>query len=127
MKTPATNYTYRRNGRVQQIERSRTTQDALLRLAANPQDACALVAVYDASGNHLKASVVRWFGRDVELQSRAFLNILLAISRQAGSYDPQSMSAAEWVRLCADAEARRLREALGGAGGSRDRRTRRAV
>jgi hypothetical protein len=113
--------------RVRQAGLSRATQDALLRLAANPQDACALVAVYDTSGNHLKASAVRWFGRDVELQSRAVLNILVAIARQAGSYDPQTMSAGEWVRHCADAEARSLREALGGTGGSRGRRTRRAV
>jgi len=126
MKTPATNYTYRRNGRVQQIERSRATQDALLRLATDPQDACALVAVYDASGNHLKASAVRWFGRDVELQSRTVLNILVAIARQAGTYDPQSTDAAEWVRNCADTEARRLREALD-AGGSGGRRARRAI
>lgn len=126
MKTPATNYTYRRNRRVQQIERSRATQDALLRLAANPRDACALVAVYDASGNHLKASAVRWFGRDVELQSRAVLNILVAIARQAGTYDPQSTDAAGWVRNCADTEARRLREALDAAG-SRGRHTRRAM
>src|SRR5882762_6852603 len=104
MKTPATNYTYRRNGRVQQIERSRATRDALLRLAANPQDACALVAVYDASGNRLKASAVRWFGRDVELQSRTVLNILVAIARQARSYEPESMNASEWVSRVANAE-----------------------
>jgi len=111
---------------VRKRERSRATQDALLRLAANPQDACALVAVYDASGNHLKASAVRWFGRDVELQGRTVLNILVAIARQAGAYDPQSTDAAEWVRNCADTEARRLREALD-AGGSRGRRARRAI
>ncbi len=100
--------------------------DALLRLATNPQDACALVAVYDVSGNHLKASAVRWFGRDAELRSRAVLSILVAIGRQAGTYDPQSMHAAEWVSRVADAEARRLREALD-RGGSRGRRTKRAV
>ncbi len=111
---------------VRQAGLSLATQDALRRLAANPQDACALVAVYDASGNHLKASAVRWFGRDVELQSRAVLNILVAIARQAGSYEPESMNASEWVSRLADAEARRLREALD-RGGSRGRRTRRAI
>ena len=102
-----------------------TTQDALLRLAARPQDACALVAVYDASAKQLKESAVRCFGRDVELQSRAVLNILVAIARQAGSYEPESMNASEWVRRLADAEARKLREQLD-AGGNRGRRKRRA-
>ncbi len=86
--------------------------DALLRLATNPQDACALVAVYDAHVNDLKASAFRWFRRDSEAGARAINSILAAIGRQAGSYDPQSMNASEWVSRVADAEARRLREAL---------------
>jgi hypothetical protein len=97
---------------VRQLGRFRATQDALLRLATNPQDACALVAVHDMSGKHLRASAVRWFGRDPELRSRAVLSILVAIGRQAGSYDPHSMDAAQWVSRVADAEAKRLREAL---------------
>ncbi len=63
----------------------------------------------------MKASAVRWFGRDLELQSRAVLNILVAIARQAGSYEPQRMNASEWVSRLADAEARRLREAVDSA------------
>jgi len=97
--------------------------DALLRLVTNPQDACALVAIYDAFGNHLKASAVRWFGRDAELRSRVVLSILVAIGRQAGTYDPQSVHVAEWVSRVADAEARRLREVLDASG--RGRHTRR--
>ncbi len=100
--------------------------DALLRLAKKPQDACALVAIYDASGNHLEASAVRWFGRGAELRSRAVLSILVAIGRQAGSYDPQSMNASEWVSGVANVEARRLRAALD-ASGSKGRHTRRAM
>src|SRR5258708_39173382 len=100
--------------------------DALLRLAKNPRDACALIAVYDLCGNHLRASTVRWFGQEAELRSRAVLSILVAIGRQAGTYDPQSMHAAEWVSRVADAEARRLREALE-VRGSRGRHTRRAM
>jgi hypothetical protein len=126
MKTYARTFTYRRNDRFQQSDRSRATADALLRLARNPQDACALVAVYDSSGSRLKASAVRWFGRNIDLRSRVVLSILAAIGRQAGSYDPHSMNASEWVSRVADAEARRLREALN-AGGSRGRRPRRAI
>ena len=100
--------------------------DALLRLATNPQDACALVAVYDSYGNDLKASAVHWFGRDPEVRDKAINSILVAISRQATTYDPQSMNASEWVIQVADAEARRLREALDKAG-SKSLRTRRAM
>ena len=126
MKTPATNSTYRRNDRVQQIERSRAAREALLCLAANSQDACALVTVYDSYGTDLKASAVRWFGRDAEVRDKAINSILVAIGRQAGTYDPQSMNASEWVSRVADAEARRLREALDTAG-NKGPRTRRAT
>jgi len=115
-----------KNTQVRKRELSRWTQEALLRLAANPQDACALVTVYDSYGTDLKASAIRWFGRDAEVRNRAINSILAAIGRQAGSYDPQSMNASEWVSRMADAEARRLREAVD-AGGSRGRRTRRAI
>jgi len=54
------------NTQVRKCELSRSTQDALLRLAANPQDACALVTVYDEYGDDLKASATRWFGRGRE-------------------------------------------------------------
>ncbi len=111
---------------VHRFGRSRSTQDALVRLTANPQDACALVAVYDAFGSHLKASALRWFGRNLELRNRAVLSILVAVGRQAGSYDPHSMNISEWVFWVAEAEARRLREALD-AGGSSCERTRRAM
>ncbi len=111
------------DGPTSQLQRA---HDALLHLATNPQDACALVAVYDSYGNDLKASAVRWFGRDPEVRGKAINSILAAIGRQAQSYDPQSMSASEWIRRIADAEARRLREALD-AGVSRGRRTRRAI
>ena len=100
--------------------------DALLRLATNPQDACALVAVYDSYGNDLKAAAIRWFGRDAEVRDKAINSILAAIGRQAQSYDPQSVSASEWIRRMADAEARRLREALDKAV-SKSLRTRRAT
>ncbi len=126
MKTRARTFAYRRNYRFQQSERSRVAREALVRLAANSQDACALVTVYDSYGADLKASAIRWFGRDAEVRNKAINSILAAIGRQAGSYDPQSMNASEWVSRVADAEARRLREALD-AGYSGGRRTRRAM
>jgi hypothetical protein len=114
-----------KNTQVRKRELSRWTQEALLRLAANPQDACALVTVYDSCGTDVKASAIRWFGRDNEVRNRAVNSILAAIGRQAGSYDPESLGAAEWVSRVADAEARRLRAAFG-PGSSRGQRKRRA-
>lgn len=104
---------FRVRSRIQtQLERSGAARDALLRLAANSRDACALVTVYDKHGDELKASAVRWFGKDPEVRNKAVNSILVAIARQAGNYDPQSMHAAEWIRECANEEARRLRAAL---------------
>jgi len=101
-----------KNTQVHQCELPLAARDALVRLATNPQDAYALIAVYDVSGNQLKASAVRWFGRNSELRRRAVLSILAAVGRQARTYDPQSMNAAEWVRRVADAEAKKLHEKL---------------
>lgn len=95
-----------------QPERSGVGRDALLRLATNPKDACALVAVYDAYGNALKASANRWFGKDSAVRAKAINSLLAAIARQAPTYDPLSMHIGEWVNRCAETEARRLREVL---------------
>lgn len=110
---------------VPRLGSSRATQDALLRLAANPQDACALVTVYDSYSTNLRSSAIRWFRRDSEVR-RVINSILVAIGRQAGSYDPHSMNASEWVSRVADAEARRLRAAFI-SGSSRGRRKGRAT
>ena len=112
MKTLARNFTFRKNDQAQHSVCSNSTREALLRLAANSRDACALIAVYDEYGDDLKASAVRWFGRNLEVRNKAINSILAAIGRQAPTYDPESMDAAEWVRQCADAEAKKLREAL---------------
>ncbi len=101
-------------------------KDALGQLKVNPRDSVAVMEFYETCGRELQEVAVRYFGKS-QLGKKAVLNLLVAVVSRARSYDPQSMNAAEWVSDCADAEARRLREALGGAGGSRGRRTRRAV
>ncbi len=106
--------------------RSLTTEQALLLLAIEPKHAEALVTIYDNHSRRLRGIATRLFGRDPEVATKVVNSILVAIGRQAATYDPQFMSAAEWVRRCADAEAKRLREALD-AGGSGGRRTRRAT
>ncbi len=116
-----------RSNRAGSVPKNLTTEEALFLLAIEPKDAGALVTIYDNHGRRLTRTAKRLFGRDPEVAARVVNSILVAIGREAATYDPQTMSAGEWVRHCADAEARRLREALGGAGGSRGRRTRGAV
>ena len=95
------------------------------RLAGDPADSESLVALYEKYENELREVASRYFGRN-EISESAVHNILVALGRQARTYDPQSMDATEWVRSCADAEARRLWQALD-AGRSRGRRPRRAM
>ena len=103
-----------------------TDQELLRRLADDSIDAEALVALYEIHAKQIKESAIRWFGRDPEVRKKAINSILVSIGRQAGTYDPQSMDATEWIRRVADAEARRLREALDTAV-SKSLRARRAM
>ena len=93
-----------------------TDTQVLSRLAIDPRDAEALIAVYEHYEVEISAAAISWFGNNHRLCEGAINNILVAIGRQVRSYDPQSMDAAEWVHGCAGAEARRLREALETAG-----------
>src|SRR5713101_7116638 len=101
-----------------------TDQEPLHRLAADLRDAEALISLYEDHEVEIRAAAGRWFGRNRQVCEQAIHNILVAIGRNVRSYDPESMDATEWVRRCADAEARRLREVLD-AGNNRGRRTRR--
>jgi len=49
-------------------------------------------------------------------RARVINSILVAGGRQAATYDPQFMSASDFVRRSAEAEEGRLREALDAAG-----------
>ena len=100
-------------------------KNALGRLRANPTDAVAVMALYEACSRELQEVAVRYFGKS-QLGKRAVLNLLVAVVSRAWSYDPQCMNASEWVSRVADAEARRLREAVD-AGSSRRRHTGRAM
>jgi hypothetical protein len=106
--------------------RERKHKHVLSRLAVDPKDAGALVALYESHEVEIRAAAVRWLGKNRELCEQAVHNILVALGRQASTYDPQSMGVAEWIQQCADTEARRLREALD-AEASNGQRTRRAL
>lgn len=93
-----------------------TNTQMLSRLATHPRDGEALISVYEHYEKEIRAAAIRWFGNERGLYNQAVNNVLVAIGRQAGNYDPQSMNASEWVSGVADAEARRLREGLNSAG-----------
>ena len=101
-------------------------RQGLGRLAMDPKNANALMALYESHEFEIRAAAIRWFGNNRDIYEQAIHNILVAIGRNVRSYDPESMDATEWVRRCADAEARRLREVLD-AGKNRGRRTRRPM
>ena len=102
---------YQRQFSSGQSKKIARAKDALGRLRANAADAVAVIALYEACGRELQEVAIRYFGRN-QLAKKAVFNLLVAVVSRAWSYDPQSMNAAEWVRRVADAEARKLREAL---------------
>ena len=108
-----------------QNEKIARAKSALGRLRVNPRDAVAVMEFYETCSRELQEVAVRYFGKS-QLGKRAVLNLLVAVVSRAWSYDPQCMNASEWVSRAADAEARRLREALDAAD-SRGRRARRAI
>jgi hypothetical protein len=106
-------------------EKNAWAKDALVRLRANPRDAVAVMTLYESCSRELQELAVRHFGKN-QLGKRAVLNLLIAVVSRAWSYDPQSTNASEWLSRVAEAEARRLREALD-VDGNASRRIRRAM
>jgi len=88
------------------------SKQVLCRLAVDPRDGEALMVLYEDHEGEIRTAAIRWFENNRDRYEQAIHNILVAIGRNAGSYDPQSMDAAEWVRQSADDEARKLRERL---------------
>ena len=93
-------------------------------LATDPKNANALMALYEDHEVEIRAAAIRWFGNNRDLCEQSIHNILVAIGRNAGTYAARSIDAAEWVRQCADAEAKKLHEMLQSKGkiGRRPRR-----
>ena len=100
-------------------------KEAIGRLQANPSDAIAVMALYETCGRELQDVAVRHFGKN-KLAKKAVLNLLVAAVSRARTFDPHSMDVSGWVSRVADAEARRLREAIDASGSSCER-TRRAT
>lgn len=116
---------YQRQFPSKRNEKIARAKDALGRLKVNPRDAVAVMALYETCRRELQEAAVRYFGKN-QLAHKAILNMLVVVVSRARSYDPQSMGASEWIRRCAGAEAKKLREALDVAG-SRGSRTGRII
>ena len=89
--------------------------DALGSLRANATDGVALMALYETYSREFQEIAVRHFGKN-QLAKKAVLNLLVAVASCARTSDLRTMQTKEWILHCADAEARRLREALDKAG-----------
>ncbi len=92
-----------------------TDHELLRRLADDSRDAEALIAVYEHYEVEIRTAAIKMFGNNHRLYEQAVNNIVVAIGRETETYDRQSMTVSEWVSRVADAEARRLSEALDAA------------
>ncbi len=101
-------------------------KQGLRRLAIDPENANALMALYENNEVEIRAVAMRRFGNKGDIIEQAMHNILVAIGRNAATYDPQSEDATKWIAQCAEAEAKRLHERLH-SGGKVSRRPGRAV
>jgi hypothetical protein len=106
---------HRRQFSPEQDKNIARVKDALGWSSASPTDAVAVKACYETCGRTLRDVAVRHFGEN-QLPKKAVLNLLVAVVLRAWSYDPQAINASERVSCEADAEARKLREALDAGG-----------
>lgn len=85
-----------------------TSEEAILRLADDPDDGDALIAIAENNGNALRAEIERYFSGGVTC--RKTLNTLLGrISRHAKYFALGYNDADQWIEHCAELECRRLR------------------
>ena len=88
--------------------KSRKTYDALLRLAEDPEDAAALIVVFEENREPIKAAAARWLGNESKYEGAA-KDVLLKIAKEARHFNRRIDDATEFVRECAYLECRRLR------------------
>ena len=87
-------------------------KDAFVRLKANPKDAFALMALYEAYGRELQEIAVHHFGK-TQLARKAFFNLLVAVVSRASTWDLETSPTKKWILECATVEAKKLGAALG--------------
>jgi hypothetical protein len=89
-----------------------SSAEALQRLAVDPSDARALIAIYEHHRVDFPEAAMRWFGRKGQLPKRAVNELLVAVVQRAKSFDRGHMDATDWIKKCADSEAQRLHKTL---------------
>jgi hypothetical protein len=89
-----------------------SSAEAVQRLAVDPSDARALIAIYEHHRVDFQEAAMRWFGWNRELRKRALNEILVAVARRAKTFDPVCEVIGDWIRKCADAEAQTVHKAF---------------
>lgn len=90
----------------------KTDQEALTNLASDPAHRQSLLVLYENHRQTLKRASDLILGLRQEARRRATINLLVGVARRAGEFDPTTMDASDWIRSCANAEARRLRRVI---------------
>jgi hypothetical protein len=88
--------------------RSRRTYEALLSLAEEPENAAALIAIFEENREAILGAVRLRLG-DESRYDAAAKDVLLRIGQVARQFDRQTEDASDFVCEWADLECRRLR------------------
>jgi hypothetical protein len=88
--------------------RSRKTFEALLSLAEEPENAAALIAIFEENREAILGAVRLRLG-DESRYDAAAKDVLLRIGQMACQFDPQTEDASDFVCEWAHLECRRLR------------------
>jgi hypothetical protein len=88
--------------------RSRRTYEALLCLTQEPEDAPALIAIFEENREAILGAVSFWLG-DPSRYDAAAKDVLLRIGQVARQFDRQTEDASDFVCEWAHLECRRLR------------------
>ena len=85
-----------------------TSEEAILRLANDPDDGDALIAIAENNGNVLRTEIERYFS-GVATYKKTLNTLLGRISRHAKYFALGYDDANRWIEHCANLECRRLR------------------
>lgn len=87
---------------------NRRTYEALVCLAEEPNDAPALIAIFEENRETILGAVRFWLG-DQSTYGEAAKDVLLRIGQEAHHFDRQTADASDFVYEWAQLECRRLR------------------
>lgn len=88
-----------------------TEKEFLHRYGSDLAENKLLLDLYESYKRELEEVTARYFGNG-ELSKRAVFDVLVAVTVKVKLHDMESTHTVEWIRQCADSEARRLRMVL---------------